>query len=104
MKKTYTDELRERLGAALSKIDQLEEQIADLEMEIDDLKEDKKADEDYGDLYSEDDDCIDLDEDPRYMELRDFLSDIGFDPHDLPSSVGERMAIARLIEAGRMFK
>lgn len=79
MKKTYTDELRERLGAALSRIEELEMEVADLEMQVDD--------------------CIDLDEDPRYMELRDFLSDIGFDPHKLPSSVGERMDIRSRLES-----
>lgn len=98
---TYVDELRERLGAALSKIDDLEEQIADLEMEIDDLKQDAEDEDD--DLYYEDD-CPDLDEDPRYMEMREFLRDIGFDPDSLPGSLGERMAIARLLEAASMFK
>lgn len=90
------------LKEALAKIEELEDQIADLEMEVDDLEQDAERANDP--LYDDDDDCIDLDEDPRYMELRDFLSDIGFDPQSLPSTVGERMAIARLIEAGRMFK
>jgi hypothetical protein len=92
------------LKEALAKIEELEEQIADLEMENDDLQQDKKDDEEYGDLYLEDDDCPDLDEDPRYMELRDFIRDIGFDPEALPSSLGDRMAICGLIEAARAMR
>lgn len=101
---TYVDELRARLGAALSKIDELEDQIADLEMKIDDLDADKKADEEYGDLYVEDEGCPDLDEDPRYMEMRDFLYDIGFDPDALPSSLGARIGIHDLLQAAKAMR
>lgn len=99
---TMIDDLRARLSAALSKIDDLESQIADLEMQVDDLEHDAEA-EDDDDLYYEDD-CPDLDEDPRYMEMREFLRDIGFDPDSLPSSVGERMAICGLLEAARAMR
>ncbi|HEX3156826.1 MAG TPA: hypothetical protein VHV32_19510 [Candidatus Angelobacter sp.] len=96
--------LRERLKAALSKIDELEDTIADLEQQIADLEDDaERANDgpDYGD-----DESTDLDELPEllWLDMREFLSEIGFDPTNLPSSLGERVAIARIIEAARMFK
>lgn len=85
------------LREALARIEELEDQIADLELEIDDLQPEDD------DLYYEED-CPDLDEDPRYMEMREFIRDIGFDPDALPSSLGERMALCNLIAAARVLR
>lgn len=37
-------------------------------------------------------------------EIYEFLEDIGFDPNELPQSLGERRAIRQILEAARMFK
>lgn len=101
---TYVDELRARLSAALSKIDDLEDQILDLEMQVDDLEQEKER-EDDGPDYG-DDEWSEMDEhhEEEWLDMRQFIRDIGFDPTNLPASVGERMAIARILEAARMFK
>lgn len=89
-----------RLKAALMKIENLEEIIADQRFRIRELEKELADAEDY-DLFEVDDD---VEDDLRWIEMRDFLSDIGFDPTNLPSTLGERMAIARLLEAAAMFK
>ena len=98
------ENLTEIIASKNSRIEELEEEVADLEQEVADLEEDEERAAEAEDLYGEDDDCDCDDEDGPAYEMREFLSDIGFDPTNLPSTLGERMAIARLIEAGRLFK
>ena len=69
------------------KIEYLEERIKQLEDEAD---RDTEADEVFVD-----EDFFDP------SDMMDFLEDIGIDPYDLPSSVGERMAIRDLLQAAK---
>jgi len=88
------------LKEALAKIEELEEQIADLEQEIDDLEQDAERANDP--LYDSDDVIEIFNPDPEALETLDpyvFLRDIGFDPWNLPSSVGERMDIRKRLES-----
>lgn len=102
--KMKIENLQEIITSKDARIEELEEEVADLELEVSDLEEDAERAEEAEDLYGEDDcDCDDDEDGPAY-EMREFLSDIGFDPTNLPATLGERMAIARLLEAGRMFK
>jgi len=87
------------LKEALAKIEELEEQIADMELEIDDLEQDAERandplydNEEYNGLKLQT-----LDYDPE--ELYIFLEDIGLDPNRLPSSLGERMDIKSRLES-----
>lgn len=83
-------------------IEVLEETIADQELTIAEL-EDEKAE-----LQGELEEAVEYDilDDDEYEDLEErvFLKDIGFDPDRLPMSVGERMGIARLLEAAAMFR
>lgn len=88
----------------LDKIENLEQEIDDLEQQVGDLEDEAEREKDAPDYG--DDEWQELDELPEnlWLDMREFLSDIGFDPTNLPSNVGERMAIARILEAARMFK
>lgn len=88
------------LKEALAKIEELEEEIADLELEIDGLEQDAERANDP--LYDSDDVIEIFNPDPEALETLDpyiFLRDIGLDPWKLPSSVGERMDIRKRLES-----
>lgn len=76
----------------IDKISEISMKIGDLEQELIDLEDDLNGDADSG-LYSDDDFEIVVDPDPEYLETLDpyiFLREIGFDPWNLPKTLGER--------------
>lgn len=86
----------------IDKISELTMKVGDLEQELCDLEDDLNGEEANSGLYGEDDFEIVVDPDPEYLETLDpyiFLRDIGLDPWNLPSSVGERMDIRKRLES-----
>lgn len=76
--------------AALDKIYELQAKVEELETELEQLRE------------GIDEQVIEAEGEWEDLDVVVFLRDIGFDPDNLPSSVGERMSIRDAITAARV--
>lgn len=82
----------QKYQTALDKIYQLIDKVQELESELERLK----------DGVSEE--VIEANEEWEELDVVVFLRDIGFDPDNLPNSLGERMAIRDAIAAARVLR
>lgn len=80
---------------ALMKIDRLTTENDRLRRKVDEYKSRDEDEDDDDDWYGDDN------EEFEDLDVVIFLRDIGFDPDNLPSSVGERMAIRDLLQAAK---
>lgn len=80
-----------------ARIAELEDEVSDLEDEVETLEKEAENSDLYGD--DDDDEFEVLDYDP--VALFTFVKEIGFDPYNLPSSLGECLAIRDLLQAAR---